>query len=138
MINWCDRVSSIRGRVAAVFLGLCATLFVADAQAQTQVPDVENPGYFEVLAGGLIPDPAGTPALTYSVENFVSSLALDAQGRLYFERGEYQTAARMFENAEWKAIAFYKAGDFTNAAELFAKTETATGRWRASSTPACA
>lgn len=55
-------------------------------------------------------------------------LTPDQQGRLYFERGEYQTAARMFENAEWKAIAFYKAGDFTNAAELFAKTETATGR----------
>jgi Ca-activated chloride channel family protein len=54
-------------------------------------------------------------------------LTPDQQGRLYFERGKYQKAARVFERNDWKAIAFYKAGDFANAAVLFAKMETAEG-----------
>ena len=54
-------------------------------------------------------------------------LTPDQQGRFYFERGEYQKAARAFEQPEWKAIAFYNAGDFANAAALFATLESPQG-----------
>ncbi len=54
-------------------------------------------------------------------------LTPDQQGRLHFKRGDYQTSARAFESAQWKALAFYKAGDFANAAALFAKDESAEG-----------
>lgn len=52
-------------------------------------------------------------------------LTSDQQGRYFFERGEYQKAARSFINRKWKAIAFYKAGDYSNAAALFETMETA-------------
>lgn len=55
-------------------------------------------------------------------------LTPDQQGRLYFERGEFEKAARSFEDKQWKAIAFYKAGDFANAAALFAQIDTPAGR----------
>jgi Ca-activated chloride channel family protein len=54
-------------------------------------------------------------------------LTPDQQGRLFYQRGDYQHAARMFENEPWKAQAFYSSGDFSNAAVLFAKDETANG-----------
>ena len=54
-------------------------------------------------------------------------LTPDQQGRFYFERGEYQTAARSFIDPQWKAIAFYRAGDYTNAAALFETMKTAQG-----------
>ena len=56
-------------------------------------------------------------------------LTPDQQGRLYFERGEYQKAARTFVTKQWKATSFYKAGDFANAAALFEQEETASGRF---------
>ncbi|MGI9381751.1 MAG: tetratricopeptide repeat protein [Methyloligellaceae bacterium] len=56
-------------------------------------------------------------------------LTPDQQGRLYFERGDYQKAARSFEQSEWKAVAFYKAGDFANAAALYANIRTAEGQF---------
>ena len=56
-------------------------------------------------------------------------LTSDQQGRFHFERGDYEKAARTFVLPEWKAIAFYKAGDFTNAASLFEKMDTGAGRF---------
>lgn len=56
-------------------------------------------------------------------------LTPDQQGRLYFQRGNYQQAARSFEKTEWKAIAFYKAGDFTNAATLLQTIDSPEGRF---------
>ncbi len=56
-------------------------------------------------------------------------LTPDQQGRLYFERGEFEKAARSFEDKQWKAVAFYKAGDFTNAAALFQQIDTPAGRF---------
>ena len=68
-----------------------------------------------------------TPALG---ESFIDWwLTPDQQGRLYFEREDYQKSARAFERADWKAIAFYRAGDFANAAALFEKVETPEGRF---------
>ena len=57
-------------------------------------------------------------------------LTPDQQGRWYFERGEYQAAARAFEDPLWKAIAFYRADDLSTAASWFEKIETADGYFR--------
>lgn len=57
-------------------------------------------------------------------------LTPDQQGRLYFERGAYQKAARAFERRDWKAIAFYRAGDFANAVALYQTMETAEARFQ--------
>ncbi len=54
-------------------------------------------------------------------------LTPDQQGRLHFQRGEYVKAARSFEQTAWKAVAFYKAGDFANAAALFKTIDSAEG-----------
>lgn len=54
-------------------------------------------------------------------------LTPDQQGQFYFERGEYDKSARLFEQLNWKAIAFYKAGDFANAAVYYAKVKTPEG-----------
>jgi len=51
----------------------------------------------------------------------------DQQGRYKYEREHYQDAARLFEDKRWKATSFYKAGDFSNAALLFGKFDTASG-----------
>ncbi len=68
-----------------------------------------------------------TPALG---DGFVDWwLTPDQQGRLYFEREDFQKSARAFEQTEWKAIAFYRAGDFANAAALFQNIETPEGRF---------
>lgn len=57
-------------------------------------------------------------------------LTPDQQGRLFIQRGDYQQAARMFEDPDWKAQAFYMAGDFANAAALYAKMDTPEGKFR--------
>ena len=54
-------------------------------------------------------------------------LTPDQQGRYYFEKGDYLKAARSFEQPLWKAISFYKSGDFTSAQLLFEGMETAEG-----------
>lgn len=56
-------------------------------------------------------------------------LTPDQQGRYYFEREDYQKSARSFEQARWKALAFYRAGNFSNAAALFEKDQSSYGRF---------
>lgn len=56
-------------------------------------------------------------------------LTPDQQGRWAFNRGEYQQAARLFEDPEWKAVSFYQSGDFANAAALFETFDTAWGQF---------
>jgi Ca-activated chloride channel family protein len=76
---------------------------------------------FIALIAALLPSPA-------LADGFIDWwLTPDQQGRLYFQRGEYQMAARSFVQPEWKAIAFYKAGDFSNAAALFSTFEDPEG-----------
>jgi len=72
------------------------------------------------LALGLTSTPAAAGFLDWW-------LTPDQQGRLFYQRGDYQRAARMFEDEQWKAHAFYSSGDFSNAAAIFAKDETANG-----------
>jgi Ca-activated chloride channel family protein len=69
------------------------------------------------LLPGLLPGPAR------AAEFIDWWLTPDQQGRMYFQRGEYQQAARAFEDSWWKATAFYKAGDFANAAAIYAKLD---------------
>ena len=54
-------------------------------------------------------------------------LTPDQQGRYYYDRGDYQKAARAFTQPLWKALAFYAAQDYQSAAALFATLETARG-----------
>jgi Ca-activated chloride channel family protein len=48
----------------------------------------------------------------------------DQQGRYYFERGEYKTAAERFEDPVWKGVACYRAGDYACAIDAFARVDT--------------
>lgn len=66
-----------------------------------------------------------SPAAAGSVIDWF--LTPDQQGRLYFERGDYSAAASSFIDPKWKAIAFYRARDYAQAAALFETMETAEG-----------
>ena len=50
-------------------------------------------------------------------------LTADQQGRYYFDKGEYKTAAERFENPMWKGTAYYANGDFEAAIEQFSTLE---------------
>ncbi|HMD19187.1 MAG TPA: VWA domain-containing protein [Alloacidobacterium sp.] len=52
-------------------------------------------------------------------------LTHDQQGRYYFERGEYQKAAAKFEDPLWKGLAFSRAGDYEDALNAFALSDSA-------------
>lgn len=51
----------------------------------------------------------------------------DQQGRWYFEHGDYEAAAKHFVDPRWRGIAFYRAGDFSNALAEFSKLDSADG-----------
>ncbi len=51
----------------------------------------------------------------------------DQQGRWYFERGDYKTAAARFADPTWKGLSFYRAGDYGNALTEFSRLDTANG-----------
>lgn len=48
-------------------------------------------------------------------------LTPDQQGRLWFNYGDYQRAARSFENPRWKGMSLYAAQDFMAAAQYFSQ-----------------
>ncbi len=54
-------------------------------------------------------------------------LTPDQQGRYYFERNNYKTAAQRFREPLWKGIAYYRSGNLEAAAEQLALVETAEG-----------
>jgi Ca-activated chloride channel homolog len=49
----------------------------------------------------------------------------DQQGLRHFERGEFLTAAEVFQDPLWQGAAFYRAGEFEKAARAFARRDTA-------------
>ena len=51
-------------------------------------------------------------------------LTPDQQGRYYFDKGEYQTAAERFEDPMWKGTAYYAGEDFEAAIEQFSTLES--------------
>ncbi len=55
-------------------------------------------------------------------QRFVSLwLTSDQQGRIFFDLGYYQQAAKSFQNPLWKGISFYAAEEFETAATLFSQ-----------------
>ncbi|NKL05656.1 VWA domain-containing protein [Rhizobium leguminosarum bv. viciae] len=52
-------------------------------------------------------------------------LTHDQQGRIAFERGEFDAAAGRFADPMWRGIALYRAGKFQEAVDAFASVDTA-------------
>ncbi|MBY5425148.1 MULTISPECIES: VWA domain-containing protein [Rhizobium] len=52
-------------------------------------------------------------------------LTSDQQGRIAFERGNYDEAADRFVDPMWKGVALYRAGKFREAIDAFASIDTA-------------
>lgn len=53
----------------------------------------------------------------------------DYQAELWYEKGDYDKAAELFQDNPHKAAAYIKAGDFQSAAVLLAEDSTATGKY---------
>jgi Ca-activated chloride channel family protein len=49
----------------------------------------------------------------------------DQQGQRLFEQGEYAQAAETFRDPMWQGVAWYRAGDFKKAVQIFARVDTA-------------
>lgn len=52
-------------------------------------------------------------------------LTRDQQGRLWFERGDYDRAAAVFDDPRWRGVSAYAAEDFTTAAQYFGQYQDA-------------
>jgi len=52
-------------------------------------------------------------------------LTADQQGRLAWDKGRYEEAAKHFEDPIWRGTAMYMSGDFESAIEEFAVVDTA-------------
>ncbi|MFK4771714.1 tetratricopeptide repeat protein [Rhizobium sp. ZW T2_16] len=52
-------------------------------------------------------------------------LTSDQQGRIAYERGDYNGAASLFTDPVWKGVAYYRSGKFQEAVDAFAAVETA-------------
>jgi len=51
-------------------------------------------------------------------------LTPDQQGRYYFEKSDFKTAAERFQDPLWKGIAYYRSRNFEAAIEQFARVDT--------------
>jgi Ca-activated chloride channel homolog len=51
-------------------------------------------------------------------------LTKDQQGRYYFEKGDYRSAAESFEDPFWKGVAYYRTEDYASAIDWFARLDT--------------
>lgn len=49
----------------------------------------------------------------------------DQQGRYFFEKGEYQTASERFEDPMWKGLALVRVGNYEDAFNAFALSDSA-------------
>lgn len=56
-------------------------------------------------------------------------LTPDQQGRLAFDRGDYQAAKTLFADPMWRGISAYRAYDFIAAAEEFSRVDTLEGKF---------
>ncbi|HEV7322864.1 MAG TPA: VWA domain-containing protein [Ensifer sp.] len=52
-------------------------------------------------------------------------LTPDQQGRRAFEHGDFQGSAEKFADPAWRGVALYRAGQFQDAIDAFAESETA-------------
>jgi Ca-activated chloride channel family protein len=77
---------------------------------------------------------AGTPAPAVAAEQGPAGRAVqwfadlwltpDQQGRMLMQLGQYEAAARQFEDPQWKGMAYYYAEDFMRAADYFSRRDT--------------
>lgn len=76
-----------------------------------------------MVAGG------ATYSISFTNHRCVIGLWLtpDQQGRYYFEKNDYKSAAERFQDPSWKGIAAYRSGNFEAAVGQFALVETADG-----------
>jgi Ca-activated chloride channel family protein len=54
-------------------------------------------------------------------------LTPDQQGRLAYERLEFPESAELFTSPEWKGVAQYRSGQYVEAADTFARIDSAVG-----------
>jgi Ca-activated chloride channel homolog len=52
-------------------------------------------------------------------------LTPDQQGRIIYERGDYDSAAARFSDPMWRGVALYRAGRYDDAIDAFARVDTA-------------
>ncbi len=80
------------------------------------------------LAGILFTAVSFTPSASAEEWRFADLwLTPDQQGRYYFEKGDYATAAQRFADPGWRGIAFYLDKNFVAAADAFAQIESTSG-----------
>ncbi|MGI9285259.1 MAG: VWA domain-containing protein [Pseudomonadales bacterium] len=80
------------------------------------------------LAGVLVAGVSWTPAASAEGLRFADLwLTPDQQGRYYFDKGDYNTAAQRFQDPAWRGISLYLDENFAAAAEAFVQIETAQG-----------
>jgi Ca-activated chloride channel family protein len=73
-----------------------------------------------LVLGALLPAPAR--ASDWRVADLVATR--DQQGRYFFQKGDYKTAAQRFRDPMWKGIACYRAGDYACAVDAFARVDS--------------
>lgn len=79
--------------------------------------------YFAIAAVGLL---LTCPANAAFVDWWLTP---DQQGRLHYERGEYNLAAQSFTDPLWKGLAYYASADFASAASWLSQVDTAYARF---------
>ncbi|TBY08167.1 VWA domain-containing protein [Rhizobium laguerreae] len=62
------------------------------------------------------------PALAAGLQDIW--LTPDQQGRLAYQRGDFQAASARFSDPMWKGVALYRAGRFAEAVDAFARVDT--------------
>ncbi|HEX4507702.1 MAG TPA: VWA domain-containing protein [Alphaproteobacteria bacterium] len=56
-------------------------------------------------------------------------LTPDQQGALAFRTQDYANAARLFADPMWRGVSLYRAGNYDDAADIFARLDTAEGNY---------
>lgn len=77
-----------------------------------------------VIAAGLLAPAPASAAVFDDLHPLDLFLTPDQQGRWYFERGAYAQAAAHFEDAQWKGLAYSRAGQYQAALGEFARLDT--------------
>jgi Ca-activated chloride channel family protein len=75
-----------------------------------------------LLAGLMMPQPRAQAA-EWKLAN--AWLTPDQQGRMAFDRGDFDQAAGLFADPIWKGIALYRGGKYDAAVDAFARMDTA-------------
>lgn len=102
-----------------MWLAGCLWLGPATAPPATAEPSsVESPG---VESPGMEATAVDPPASHWFADLWLTP---DQQGRLLMARGDYTGAAARFRSPQWKALAYYYAGDFMRAAEYFSRSDS--------------